>query len=128
MIVIFFLIYLVDWAIWVTLGGHPGFEFTRLVFQTRRLIRHEYGLVFYLGEGVIRQHSPYAELLTSAFPSTTMPRTGDTSEVDRVALRVGVHYSHFVAAIRYPKFAAAYLLVEAPGDTPQALYDPYTAF
>lgn len=62
---------------------------------------HEYSFLFYLGERVIRQHSPGAELFSLVFPPTTIERPADTPEVDRIVLRMRVHYNHFLMDMPY---------------------------
>ena len=107
--------------------GRPGFDAAQLMSQTRQLVRHEYGFLFYLRGRVIRQHSLGAQLAATGFPLVTMWRLTDTPEVDQPSLLMEVHYSHFLMDMPYPKFMATYMLVKEPGATPRDIYDRYAA-
>ena len=82
----------VEWSPWASFTGRPGFTAAHRFSQARRLLRHEYGHVFYLGERVIRQHSPLSQLSTTTFPLSTMRRSNATPPQERVALVEGVLY------------------------------------
>lgn len=61
---IYFLIYLgfmlsqVEWGPWGDISPYYGYARALIASRTWQLIRDEYGTLFYLGERVVRQHTP----------------------------------------------------------------------
>ena len=96
-----YLIIQVTWAPWTELNGLLGFEVARLVSQTRRLLKHEYDFAFYLGERLIRQHSPGVPLVTPSFHLVTMCRPNDIPVDDRQTLIRWIHYMSFILNMPY---------------------------
>jgi len=121
----FSILWQVDWSPWASFMGRHGFAAARRFSQARRLLRHEYGFVFYLGERVIRQHSPLNQLCTPAFPPSTMRRPNATPPQERIALVEGIPYHSFLLDMPYDVFAATYLLGDAPGIPSSVIYDRY---
>ena len=56
-----------------------------------------------------------------------MHRPDATSARDREALCGGVRYHFFVTDLPYHAFVTTYLLGEAPGVSPEVIYDRYVA-
>ena len=110
-----------EWSPWAFFTSRPGFA------AARRLLRHEYGHVFYLGERVIRQHSPLSRLSTPAFPPSTMRRPNATPPQERITLVEGIKYHSFLLDMPYDVFAATYLLGDASGISASVIYDRYAA-
>ena len=108
----------ITWAPWEGITRRLGFEAARHASKTRRLIRHDYGLSLYLGEKVIRQHSPLSQLLAPAFPPSMKRRSTYIHARERDILFEGIHYTQVMIDMPYPTFAATYLLVETSGVTP----------
>lgn len=98
----------------MSFARHLGFDDARCISQVHRLLCHEYGFVFFLGERVICQHSPHNQLLTPAFPPFTMRRHATTPVGEREALVEGIQYHFFVMDMPYQVFATTYLLDEVP--------------
>ena len=123
----FFCCWQVEWSPWASFDSRPGFDAARRISQVRRLLRHEYSYVFYIGEKVIRQYSPHSQLSAPTFPPSTMRRPNATPSRDRDALVEGIRYHFFLLDTPYDVFAAAYLLGEAPGISHSVIYDHYAA-
>lgn len=113
----------VEWNPWASFDHRFGFDVARRISQVRRL----YSFIFFLGERVISQHSSLNQLLAPAFPLSTMRRPATTPITDREALEEGIRYHFFVIDMPYQAFVTTYLLGEAPGTTPQVIYDRYVA-
>ena len=77
--------------------------------RTRCLIRDEYGALFYLGERVVRQHTPSLWPRVPVFPPLLMRRTAEIDPGMVQALLEGLDFQTFVRVGDYAAFAALYL-------------------
>ena len=93
------------------MGYDPYLAATR----TRRLFSHEYGMIFYLGERVMRQHSPDMPIRIPAWPPIWMRQVSNMPLVDVPALIDGIPFEGLVHEGDYVAFVDRYLMREQKG-------------
>ena len=79
------------------------------------MIRDEYGALFYLGERVVRQHTPSIWPRVPAFPPLLMRRTAEIDPVSIQTFLGGLDFQTFVEEGDYIAFATRYLMRDPKG-------------
>ena len=117
----------VEWAPWADIEGFHGFGRALTMSRTRCLIRDEYGTLFYLGERVIRQHTPRLWPRVPAFPPLLMRRTAEIDPGMAQVLLEGLDFQNFIQVGDYVAFADRYLQREPKGVRGRTIYARYRA-
>jgi len=113
------------WPTFVT--ERLGYAEALAATRTRRLFSHEYGMIFYLGERVMRQHSPELPIRIPAWPPVWMRQVSSLPIVEVPALIDGIPFEGLVREGDYAVFADRYLMREQKGVRGCTFYERYTA-
>lgn len=114
-----------SWPAFVT--QQLGYADVLAVTQLKWLYVHEYGMVFYLGEWVMRQHSPDMPLRIFAWPLVAMRHASSLSMDDAAMYIDGIPFTELLREGDYMEFIDRYLVMEMRGVRGHTIYERYAA-